>query len=148
MAELENKNNYLRARKRDAELTINIINAVDLELKKLGMTSRCSDTDSIKLEIKDKWLIEVEFDCGNQRGYGQIRMWKNAAIKRNTTTIVAYRPNIESEVFNKVEVYSCFWTNESSLPIVREGIYFIEDIAKNFVVKTIRYINEKERHVR
>lgn len=126
-----NKEAYLAARQRDCELTIQLINEVDSQLTKLGVSNRGSDADSLKLEILDKWLIEVEFSSGESRGLGQRRMWKNGAQKRFTHTIVAYRKRLNDNDFNLIEIYSPFL---ETLPFKTNGSFSVKKLA-NIIIR-------------
>lgn len=128
MAEIQSQEAYELAAQIDADLTQKIIPEVDKYLKHRGLTSTCSDTDSIQLELFDKYLIQLEFRSEINRGSGQQRMWKNAASKRHTSTIIAYRKSLFANEFYKIEFYSClgehgFWQN---------GLYDYKGIANAF----------------
>lgn len=124
MAILEDPKIYLDVRQRDILDTSRLINMVDERLGKRGVTSRCSDQDSIELEINDIHLIKTEFTTGRDRGSGHIRLWKNGARYRHTTTIVAHR-KYQRDTFRRFEVYTPF----SKKVISFVGNYSLDDMA-------------------
>jgi len=130
-----NSEAYLRARLADCELTQQIITLVDDCLKEKHQSSRCSDSDSLKLELKDKYLIEVEFSSGANRGSGQQRLWKNGATKRYTNTIVAFRENVIDKIFTHAEIYSPFTKKQP----VRRNVHNLAELA-NLINNIINHI--------
>jgi len=124
MAILEDPKIYFEVRERDIRDTSRLITLVDKRMEKRGVTSRCSDQDSIELEINHFHLIKSEFTTGKNRGVGHIRLWKNGAKHRHTTTVVAYRTG-EGDGFKRFDVYTPF--SKKVIPFI--GSYALEDMA-------------------
>ena len=136
MAQIQNEKAHDLAAKIDAALTRAIIPRIDEYIKKQGLTSTCSDCDSIQLELLQKPLVQLEFRSEINRGSGQETMWKNGMRKRFTSTVIAYRefiggPFYMGEVYSAVDKKVHRWRN------LRNA----DDVARFFCWEIARILN-------